>query len=387
MPFLIFEIPHKSSLCHDILGYSAYLGFKKDCKTFIVDRISDKKYKSYQRTITNLKLNYGEYKILYKKNIINIIFKKIGQPLGLSYTTEHHEELFLKIEYKDIKDKFCKEKILQNFLKDAEEYFKITSKKEVICNILDDSYWKTLSKLPKRDINTIDLPKKDIKYILDDINVFYSNEKEYTRLGIPWKRNYLLEGPPGTGKTSLIYAIASHFDLDVYIINLGPKVDDSVYMKVVSKLPKKAILVLEDLDALFVDRKKNDSSKSLVSFSGILNVLDGMARKRGLITFLTTNYKNRLDKALIRPSRIDFILSFKEATEEQIKSMFKRFFPKKDVNKFYDSISHIKLRTCILQQFFMEVKFNKIDLYKISRLKQIIKEMNNSESAPPSMYN
>ena len=133
--------------------------------------------------------------------------------------------------------------------------------------------------------------------------------------------------------------------------------------------------------------EKNDSSKSLVSFSGILNVLDGMARKDGLITFLTTNYKNRLDKALIRPSRIDFILSFKEATEEQVKSMFKRFFPDKDANKFYNSISHIKLRTCILQQFFMEVKFNKIDLYKISRLKQIIKEMDNNDSAPASMYN
>ena len=61
MPFLIFEIPHKSSLCHNILGYSAYLGFKKDCKTFIVDKIADKKYKSQERTITNLKLNYGKY--------------------------------------------------------------------------------------------------------------------------------------------------------------------------------------------------------------------------------------------------------------------------------------------------------------------------------------
>ena len=59
-----------------------------------------------------------------------------------------------------------------------------------------------------------------------------------------------------------------------------------------------------------------------------------MVRKDGLITFLTTNYKNRLDKALIRPSRIDFILSFKEATEEQVKSMFKRFFPEKILINF-----------------------------------------------------
>ena len=73
-------------------------------------------------------------------------------------------------------------------------------------------------------------------------------------------------------------------------------------MTAISKIPEKAILLLEDVDALFVDRKANDSNKSLVSFSGILNVLDGMARKNGLITFLTTNYRNELDPALIRPS-------------------------------------------------------------------------------------
>ena len=171
--------------------------------------------------------------------------------------------------------------------------------------------------------------------------------------------------------------------MNIHIINLGPKVDDSTFMSAVSSLPNNTILLLEDIDALFVDRKANDSNKSLVSFSGILNVLDGMARKNGLITFLTTNYRNRLDTALIRPSRIDYIMTFKKITEEQIKSMFTRFFPEsiEKLDKFIDKTSHLEFRTCVLQQFFMEVKFNNIKLFDIKRLKHIIKEMENKEES------
>ena len=90
----------------------------------------------------------------------------------------------------------------------------------------------------------------------------------------------------------------------------------------------------------------------MVSFSGILNVLDGMARKNGLITFMTTNYVNRLDKALIRPSRVDVIMKFKDATEDQIKQMYSRFFPERDdFDKFYNKISHIHFSICAIQKF------------------------------------
>ena len=115
----------------------------------------------------------------------------------------------------------------------------------------------------------------------------------------------------------MIFALASTFDLDIHIINLGPKVDDSVFMTAIAALPSKTILLLEDIDSLFVERKANDSNKSLVSFSGILNVLDGMARKNGLIIFLTTNFKENLDKALIRPSRVDFQMTFKNCKKNK----------------------------------------------------------------------
>tara|TARA_B100000768_G_scaffold181727_1_gene206020 strand:- start:2928 stop:4115 length:1188 start_codon:yes stop_codon:yes gene_type:complete len=378
---LTIEIPYKSSLKEAILGFGAYLGLKGDSNNFLCETIKKETLKSNEREITNLRLNYGKHEIEYNSNLILINFQKIGKPVGLSYTAECFEEMYISIKFLDKEDKLVKEDVIQKFIKDSIEYFKINSTNDVICKILKNGSWYYLSKLPKRPIDTIDLPKDDLDLITNDIESFYKNKDEYIRLGIPWKRNYLLEGLPGTGKTSLIFSLASHFSLDVYIINLGPKVDDSTFMSSISKISKNAILLLEDVDALFVDRKANDSNKSLVSFSGILNVLDGMARKNGLITFLTTNYRNRLDPALIRPSRIDYIMSFKEITIEQIKSMFIRFFPDKidKLEKFISKTGFLQFRTSVLQQFFMEVKFNNQELFNISRLKQIIKEMENKE--------
>ena len=202
---------------------------------------------------------------------------------------------------------------------------------------------------------------------------------------------FLLEGPPGTGKSSLIFALASKFNMNIHIINLGPKVDDATFKSAVSNLPSNTILLLEDVDALFVERKANDSNKSMVSFSGILNVLDGMARKNGLITFMTTNYINRLDKALIRPSRVDLILKFEDASEYQIKQMFKKFFPDRtDFDKFYKKISHLNCSICAIQKFFMHLKFNTEDIDKeildSKILKDIIDEMDNNEVSDNNMY-
>ena len=178
--------------------------------------------------------------------------------------------------------------------------------------------------------------------------------------------------------------------MNIYIINLGPKVDDSVFMSAISLLPNNSILLLEDIDSLFVERKANDSNKSMVSFSGILNVLDGMGRKNGLVTFMTTNYINRLDKALIRPSRVDVIMRFKEAGKEQIENMFKKFFPdRNDFDKLYKKMEYIKCSICAIQKFFMHIKFNsksELDIHNIKLLKEIVDEMDNKQKSQDHLY-
>lgn len=63
-----------------------------------------------------------------------------------------------------------------------------------------------------------------------------------------------------------------------------------------------------------------------LTFAGILNALDGIAAQTGRLLFMTTNHKERLDPALIRPGRIDYQLQFEEATQQQVRLLFINFY-------------------------------------------------------------
>ena len=194
--------------------------------------------------------------------------------------------------------------------------------------------------------------------MIDYIRNFLKPETKefYEELGIPYKLNILFEGLPGTGKTSLIYTIASELKRDIAILNFNKDVDDNVFMRALRRLPKKAIFVLEDIDVLFKERKENDNYKSMISFSGLLNSLDGMAFKDDLITIMTTNYECNLDIALKRPGRIDKSLNFSFAKESQVKSMYYKFFKnntKEEYKEFYKQIKGLNFTTAMIQQYFL----------------------------------
>lgn len=381
--FLEIEIPYKSNLATIVLTYSGSFPNLKNFRCEDIKFVDDKDE-------LDLELAFGNNKITYNGFEIFIELERKGEPVGLYFASDIFEILKMKIKLDNgTKENIeNKKSILTSFIKDAKKFCNTKKDSEILCKILRNGGWFKLTTLPKRSLSTIYLPEKQKEDIFKDLKKFYSLKEEYIKLGIPWKRNYLLEGAPGTGKSSLIFALASELNLNIYIINLGPKVDDSVLMSAVAAIPKNTILLLEDIDSLFVDRKPNDSNKSLVSFSGILNILDGMARKSGLVTFLTTNYKEHLDKALIRPSRVDFMMRFCKAEKEQIEEMYNNFFPEKKSNfkKFYKKVECLILRTCILQQFFMECKFNNRDIFDINRIKEIIREMDNSSNIKNNLY-
>lgn len=303
----------------------------------------------------------NEFTINFKNNKINIIKNKLKyNPDKLTQPrAEFFFEIVLTAETDNIIDDFIKTSNIEykeNILDDYDEPNKIN------CWMFDDGYWESNYKSNKRDMSTIYLQKSVKNKIIEDIENFISKDMEilYNKLGIPYKRNYLFEGLPGTGKTSLIRGIATKYDMDIAFITLTNKTTDLVINKGLKRIPKKCLLILEDIDCLFVDRKQGDIDKNSITLSGILNILDGIHHTNGLITIMTTNFVDRLDKALIRPGRIDYRIKFNYAVKEQIEQMYNVFFPdRNDMEEFIKQTKNIKMTTSALQQFLFENLFSK----------------------------
>lgn len=300
-----------------------------------------------------LKLNYEE------KDIYITIVEDRSRPLimGEGDTTYHRDVV---LEYDAGADASENIKVLKDFIIHCgKEYYRtvLLSKKmsdKLQVYVWDDNYWDQSHKWAKRSMDSMSLNTEG-KALLDDVKNFISSKTEslYERLGVPYKRNFLLHGPPGTGKTSMIRSIASEIGYNVSTIHFDPSLTDIKFMRAVQTIPENSILLLEDIDHIFQERKKNDEHKNAITFSGLLQVLDGFGSQYKLITMITTNFIEVLDKALIRRGRIDKMVEFKYANRDQIHHMYQRFLPDKmeQFTDFYKHIKCLKITTSILQDY------------------------------------
>ncbi|KAI6130160.1 P-loop containing nucleoside triphosphate hydrolase protein [Pisolithus croceorrhizus] len=212
-----------------------------------------------------------------------------------------------------------------------------------------DNTWIPLARRLKRPLSSIVLDPGVREFLVDDVKDFLANKAWYQERGIPFRRGYLLYGAPGSGKTSVIQAIAGELCLSVYMLSLSRSgLDDTSLATLLSSLPEQCIVLIEDIDAAFYhglsrepklpkatpsaetgarDRPtSSDEVAGRLSLSGILNAIDGIAANEGRVLFATTNKYDVLDPALCRPGRMDLRLQFHHASKYQAKELFKRFF-------------------------------------------------------------
>lgn len=131
--------------------------------------------------------------------------------------------------------------------------------------------------------------------------------------------------------------------------------------------PENSIILLEDIDAAFVSRELDPNLETAyqglnrLTLSGLLNAIDGVTSSEGRIVFMTTNYVDRLDPALIRPGRVDYKQEIGFCSRIQLQKMFSNFYPQANedeavrfATQVHDNCRHVSAAQ--VQGFFMFFK-------------------------------
>ncbi|KAM5546719.1 hypothetical protein ABKV19_001312 [Rosa sericea] len=173
--------------------------------------------------------------------------------------------------------------------------------------------------------------------VIEDLDRFVRRKNFYRKVGKAWKRGYLLYGPPGTGKSSLVAAMANYLKFDVYDLELASVRGNSQLRNVLLSTTNRSILVIEDIDCSVDLKNRGDmelhppdpyyghyqKQAEKITLSGLLNFIDGLWSSCGdeRIIVFTTNHKDKLDPALLRPGRMDLHIHLSYCTPSGFKTL------------------------------------------------------------------
>lgn len=232
-----------------------------------------------------------------------------------------------------------------------EKFVTDLSKKHNIIDVVQvrsySSYDWSIKTYPSRTIESIFRPAP-ITEMIEDARKFIDSKERYTYLSIPYRRGYLLEGNPGTGKSSCALCLASVLKRPLYFISLTYKnADDDWLIETLSRVPVGAIVLFDDFDRFVPSTTKG------VTMTGLLNALDGVVAQTGKIIIIIANDISKIPDVLLRPGRIDRRFTFGLTEAADAVCLFERFHGKEYSDLFLENFESPKSASAIVSYLML----------------------------------
>lgn len=195
--------------------------------------------------------------------------------------------------------------------------------------------WNTIDGVKMRDLESIFIDSEKKIGLIEDISSFVESKDFFHNRNIPYRRGYLLHGPPGTGKSSLVSALAKYFRKDLYVANLTAFDKDSEFEKAISRISPGGILLIEDIDRYYAQ----DKAQTKINYSTFINSISGVKYCENVIVIITTNHPSKIDAALMRSGRLDVHVELGYPAAKEANEYLAWFFDCKNRHWFSDPIT------------------------------------------------
>lgn len=301
-------------------------------------------------------------------------------------------ELITK-EYNSIKDnkRFDKRYIIKPAFRKADPYHTSSS---------DLDYPQLIKFNSSKTFDNMFFDGKDD--LIHRLNAF-KNRTKYKTLGLPETLGLLFYGEPGCGKTSVIKAIANYLNMNIIIVPMNiiktkKRLEDIFFSDRIDFPQDKRIYVFEEIDCngwenivrdrryiqketkepnetntleIIADKlqnntnfKKKDDCEDKLTLGAILEIIDGIIETPGRIIIMTTNHKEFLDPALLRPGRIDMEIEFKKLRRQHIIQIFEKWYNTTASSYQINDIPDYKFSQAEISQLLFKYEHNPYQFIK-----------------------